>query len=85
MAARKSRFPDPASMDKAHVAQASFGQGEVLATPLQMALAAAAVANGGQIMKPYIVSQVLDYHQNVLEETKPEVWLTPLTAETAAR
>ena len=28
-----SVFPDPAGMDKAHVAQASFGQGEVLATP----------------------------------------------------
>ena len=82
---RQSVFPDPATMDKAHVAQASFGQGEVLATPLQMALAAAAVANGGQIMKPYIVSQVLDYHQNVLEQTKPRVWLTPLTAETAAQ
>ena len=74
----KSVFPDPATMDKAHVAQASIGQGEVLATPLQMALAAAAVANEGQIMKPYIVSQVLDYHQNVLEQTKPGVWLTPL-------
>ena len=81
----KSVFPDPATMDKAHVAQASFGQGEVLATPLQMALDAAGVANEGQIMEPYIVSQVLDYHQNVLEQTRPRVWLTPLTRETAAQ
>jgi peptidoglycan glycosyltransferase len=81
----KSVFPDPSTMDKAHVAQASIGQGEVLATPLQMALAAAAVANQGQIMKPYIVSEVLDYRQNVLDRTKPEVWLTPLTAGTAAQ
>lgn len=80
----KSVFPDPGSMDKAHVAQASFGQGEVLSTPLQMALAAAAVANGGKIMKPYIVSQVLDYHQNMLQETRPQVWLEPLSSETAA-
>jgi len=50
---------------------------------MQIALAAAAVANGGTIMKPYIVSQVLDYHQNVLQETKPQTWLRPLTAETA--
>jgi penicillin-binding protein A len=80
----KSVFPDPGTMDKAHVAQAAYGQGEVLATPLQMALAAAAVANGGPIMKPYLVSKVSDYHGAVLEETKPGVWLTPISSETAA-
>jgi peptidoglycan glycosyltransferase len=80
----KSFFPDAGGMDKAYVAQASFGQGEVVSTPLQMALAAAAVANGGKIMKPYLVSQVLDYHQNMLRETKPQVWLQPLSSQTAA-
>jgi len=80
----ESSFPDPGGMDTAHVAQASFGQGEVLSTPLQIALAAAAVANGGKIMKPYMVSHVLDYRQNVLQETKPQVWLQPLSSETAA-
>jgi penicillin-binding protein A len=80
----KSVFPDPGAMDKAHVAQASFGQGEVLASPLEIALMTSAVANGGKIMKPYIVSQVLDYHQKILEETKPQTWLQPLTPETAS-
>ncbi len=80
----KSVFPDPTAMDKAHVAQAAFGQGEVLASPLEMAMVASAIANGGTIMKPYIVNQVLDYHQNVLSQTRPQTWLQPLTAETAA-
>jgi penicillin-binding protein A len=84
LGASKSFFPDPADMDTAHVAQASFGQGEVLSTPLEIALCAAAVANGGEIMEPYIVSQVLDYHKNMLQETKPRVWLRPLNGETAA-
>jgi peptidoglycan glycosyltransferase len=84
LAASASRFPDPGEMDVAHVAQAAFGQGEVLATPLQMALAAAAVANGGRIMKPYIVSQVIGYPIDQPRETKPEVWRTPISAETAA-
>jgi len=79
-----SSFPAPAGMDKAHVAQASYGQGEVLATPLQIALAASAIANGGRIMKPYLVDQVLDRSKKVLQQTKPESWLTPLSAETAA-
>ncbi|MCL5736851.1 MAG: penicillin-binding transpeptidase domain-containing protein [Actinobacteria bacterium] len=84
LAGAKSVFPDPGTMDKAHVAQASFGQGEVLTTPLEMALVASAVANGGKIMKPYIVDQVLDYHQKVLEETHSQTWMQPLTPETAA-
>jgi peptidoglycan glycosyltransferase len=81
---RTSVFPKAASMDKAALAQASFGQGEVLATPLQMALVASAVANGGTIMTPYIVQQVLDYHQTVLNNTSPKVWRTALSAQTAA-
>jgi penicillin-binding protein A len=77
-------FPDPGGMDVAHVAQASFGQGEVLVTPMQMALVAAAVANGGQMMKPYVVSEVRDYNQQVIEKAQTGVWLTPVSAATAA-
>jgi peptidoglycan glycosyltransferase len=80
----KSVFPDPRSMDTAHLAQASFGQGEVLATPLQIALMASAVANDGKIMQPYIVDQVLDHKQRVLNETQPQVWKRPLTADVAS-
>ena len=43
----RSFFPDPARMDEAHVAQVSFGQGEVLATPIEMAMIAAGIGNGG--------------------------------------
>jgi peptidoglycan glycosyltransferase len=35
-------------------------------------------------MKPYIVGQVLDANQKVLENAKPQTWLQPLTAGTAA-
>jgi len=79
-----SVFPSPAGMDKAHVAQVSYGQAEVLASPLQMALASAAVADGGQIMKPYLVSQILSRGGSVLSETKPERWLTAMNGTTAA-
>jgi peptidoglycan glycosyltransferase len=80
----KSFFPDPAKMDTAHVAQASIGQGAVLSTPLLMALAASAVANGGKIMKPYIVDQVLSYNGALVDKTSPGVWLSPISAATAA-
>jgi len=80
----RSVFPDSGDMDKAHLAQASYGQGEVLASPLLMALATSAVANKGDIMKPYLVAQVLDYHGKVLDEMGPGVWLRPISQDTAA-
>ena len=79
-----SSFPDPSGMDKAHVAQASIGQGEVLASPLIMGLAACAVANDGKIMKPYLVDQVISYNGAIVETTSPSQWLQPISAATAA-
>ena len=38
----------------------SIGQGDVLTTPLQMARVAATLANGGNVLKPYVVSEVMD-------------------------
>src|SRR5680860_943972 len=70
-------------MDTAHVAQAGFGQGEVLVTPLEMALITAGIANGGRIMEPYLVAEVRDYRQTVLERAEPQVWRAPISEETA--
>ncbi len=46
--------------DDVELANAAYGQGEVLATPLQMALVAAAVANGGELMEPRLVTSLVD-------------------------
>jgi penicillin-binding protein A len=51
-------LPDPRHMGLRGLAQISFGQGELLVTPLQMALVAATIANGGMQMKPTLVAQV---------------------------
>jgi peptidoglycan glycosyltransferase len=80
-----SRFPDPDGMDVAHVAQAAFGQGEVLASPLELALITSAVANGGKMMKPYIVAKVTSAKGTVLRTADPAVWSQPISAATAAQ
>ena len=49
---RTSVFPEHRATPKALLAQSSIGQNDVTATPLQMALVAAGVANGGEIMTP---------------------------------
>ena len=51
--------------------------------PLHMAMVAGAVANGGQMMKPYAVQATYDQGGRVLDQTSPEVWKTPISPATA--
>ncbi len=51
----------------------SIGQGDLLATPLQINNAIATIANGGKIMKPYIVDEVIDMEGNIVHKNNPEV------------
>lgn len=52
---------------------AATGQGFVLATPLQVLNEAVVIATGGKVMKPYLVSEVLDGEGNVIQKTEPVV------------
>jgi peptidoglycan glycosyltransferase len=60
-----------------------FGQSEVQMVPLHMAMVAATVANGGQMMTPYAVESTFDEEGRVLDVTSPEVWKSPISAQTA--
>lgn len=53
-----SRIDDLSTVDSAEVAQSAFGQGHTQATPMNIALIAEAIANGGVMMSPYIVSEI---------------------------
>ncbi len=61
-----------------------FGQSEDQMVPLHMAMVAGAVANGGQMMEPYVVGATFDNAGRVLTRTQPVVWKTPISPETAA-
>ena len=50
----------------------AFGQERLAITPLQMAMVVSAVANGGVLMKPYLVEQVLTPGGKALKETEPK-------------
>ncbi len=65
-----SRFPpDP---DLPQTALSAIGQYEVAATPLQMALVAATIANNGQGMRPYLVDEVRAPDLSVLDKTREQ-------------
>ena len=77
-------MPDLAKLTDGEIAQIGIGQGQLLVTPMQMALVADAFANGGRMMQPYLVDAVLTPEGSVLYEAAPAVWRTATTAERAA-
>lgn len=54
-------------------ANVAIGQGQVLATPLQMAIVAAAVANGGTVYYPRLIDRVVDKDGNIVEQQPAKV------------
>lgn len=73
----------PKQWFEADLAAISFGQGMTV-TPLQLAAATAAIANGGTMMKPYIVERVTDASGAVVEERNPQVLRQVVTPQVAA-
>jgi peptidoglycan glycosyltransferase len=81
-----SAFPAAASFPRnlPSLAFSAIGQQDVAATPLQMALVAAGVANNGVIMRPHVMAKVTDSDGNVVETATPAPWLQATTPQTAA-
>lgn len=82
LAVRPSVFPH--TTDPAALAMDSFGQRDIQTSPLQMAMVAAAVANNGVIMKPYLVDQVLTRDLEVVKQSSPQEFSRPISATSAA-
>jgi len=66
-----SKFPD--ELNDAQLALSAIGQYDVAATPLQMAMVSAAIANDGVLMDPYLVSMVQSPDLKPISTTKPKV------------
>jgi penicillin-binding protein pbpA len=74
----------PANDSAAMTAMAGIGQASVKATPLQMAMVAATVANKGKQMRPYLVASTMDADLNTISSTTPSVLREPIDEATAA-
>jgi peptidoglycan glycosyltransferase len=66
-----SQFPQ--TLDEPETALSAIGQFDVAASPLQMAMVAAGIANGGAVMTPYVVAEVRSPDLDVLSKAQPEV------------
>ena len=88
-AARGIDFPESpnpvyVTEDSGKLAQSSIGQNEVAASPLQMALVAAAAANDGVMMKPHVMKEIRDTDGNLVSRYEPAAWRRAVTSETSA-
>ncbi|MBM4263782.1 MAG: PASTA domain-containing protein [Deltaproteobacteria bacterium] len=70
------------SWSQVDLATHAYGQG-IATTPMQMAMAYAAIANGGFLMRPYVVRRVLGPKGEVLQENQPQVVRRVISEKTA--
>ncbi|MCP9468583.1 MAG: penicillin-binding protein 2 [Nitrospira sp.] len=73
---------NPTEWGKRTAASVSMGQ-EIGVTPIQMVSAMAAIANGGILMKPYVVSEIRDARGRVIKRVFPSVKRRVISPETA--
>lgn len=78
-----STFRTDYEQDLPILAQTAIGQNGVRASPLQLALNAAAVANEGRIMAPHVLNEIRDGEGEVIQTYEPSAWQTPLDANAA--
>ena len=69
--------------DPVDLARLGIGQERLLATPLQMTEVAAAIANGGKLMKPQIWKRVIDPDGRVVDTLDPSVYSEAVSGQTA--
>lgn len=84
--ATKSNFPAASTFAQAlpTLAYSAIGQEDVQASPLEMALVAGGIANGGVIMAPHILDHVTNSQNQTVETYDPTKWLTATSPATAA-
>ncbi|HWH05316.1 MAG TPA: penicillin-binding transpeptidase domain-containing protein, partial [Gaiellaceae bacterium] len=75
---------DPENDSDVDAGRFAFGQERLLVTPLQMAMVAGAIANGGVVMKPHVVDRILAPNGGVIQRTKPDELERAIKPETAA-
>ena len=69
--------------DQPGLAKSAIGQQDVSATPLQMALVAAGIANNGVVMTPHVMAEVRDAEGEVIQRYEPKPWTTAASPQVA--
>lgn len=73
------------NLSKTAIAEAGIGQGEVLTTPLNMALMTSVIANEGKMVKPYLVKNIEDADGRIVSQTRTETLSDAMSPSMAAQ
>ena len=79
-----SHLPVFSKLGTGDTAQVGIGQSSLLVTPLHMAMLASAFANGGIVMKPYLLDEVISPGGVIIRKNQPEKWFEATTPDRAA-
>ncbi|CAL9408380.1 MULTISPECIES: peptidoglycan D,D-transpeptidase FtsI family protein [Streptomyces] len=74
----------PSDMYPSETALTGIGQFDVTATPLQMAMVSAAIANGGKLVSPHMVAQITDSGGDVLRDYDDEAGTKEIVSSSTA-
>jgi peptidoglycan glycosyltransferase len=75
----------PATNGAVDVGRMAIGQDKLTVTPLQMAMVAASVANGGKLMKPHLGDRIVDRDGRTVDRIEPEEMSDVMSPETASQ
>jgi penicillin-binding protein A len=75
----------PATNGAVDVGRMAIGQDKLTVTPLQMAMVAASVANGGKLMKPHLGDRVVDRDGRTVDRIEPEEMSEVMSPDTASQ
>lgn len=81
----KSSFPEASEFKgrTPFLFYAAIGQGDLKATPLQMAMVAGAIANDGVVVEPHLLKEVRDNDGNVVKTARTKEWKRAVSPDTA--
>ena len=80
----RSKLVVDADTSDSDILQASIGQGTTQITPLHLNMITCAIANGGTVMKPYLVDHVKNNEGTVIKQFSPDSYKELLTQTEAA-
>ncbi len=75
--------PNPTALSVKQLGENAFGQGVDFVTPFQMSLLNSTIANNGHMMRPMLVSKIVDSNQTVVQLNNPQELGTPISQNTA--
>ncbi len=81
----ESRFVLQRNSADSEIMMTAMGQGKTQVSPYHMALISAAIANGGTVMKPYLVDRIENYSGTEVKKNMPEKYKRLMTSKEASQ